>query len=72
VGEAKRRWCGGYGAAEGLVVLASSVWWRRDRAAVLGRRRDLIGAWAPVEKEVRWRRRWPSIDFGSRKRMSVY
>jgi hypothetical protein len=65
VGEAKRRWCGGYGATEGLVVWESSVWGRRDWAAVLGRRRDLMGVWAPVEKEVRWSRRWPSIDFGS-------
>lgn len=32
---------------------------------MLGRRRDLMGVCAPVEKEVRWRSRCPSIDFGS-------
>ena len=32
---------------------------------VVGRRRDLVGWWAPVLKDVRWRRIWPWRDFGS-------
>jgi hypothetical protein len=41
------------------------VWVWLSEGVVAGRRRDLVGWWAPVLKVVRWRRRWPWRDFGS-------
>lgn len=36
-----------------------------DRGGVVGRSVMVVGWWAPREKVVRWRRRWPWSDLGS-------